>query len=215
MKTTHYLAKTLYLLSVLYDGSTKQFSYYSLISVFCKKNQPKVHVWAAWLLMKVWDDQLVQTWFRQEDSRCIYLFNLNTATFQSLHTRGLLSSHLHPFTHIRLPGFLWSEAARENPSVQGINISHRWASLLFLLPEAEVANQREVVGWIAVGWKSVGSDLLLVWDVQDSVHSQCVFSVPDVVQRAAALPGAPDLPCRVLRLTHAVLTELLISRVQT
>lgn len=87
-------------------------------------------------------------------------------------------------------------------------------SFPLLLLEAEVTNQREVVGRITKGRKSVWPDLLLGGHVQDGIHSQRVLGVPDVVQSTAALPRGPNLPRCVLRLRQTVPAEFLVSRVQ-
>ncbi len=88
-------------------------------------------------------------------------------------------------------------------------------SFSLLLLEAEVTNQRKMVRWIAKGWKPVGPNLFLTGHVQYCVDSQCVLSVPDVVQSGAAFPCGPNLPRRVLWLSQTILTEFLVCRVQT
>lgn len=88
-------------------------------------------------------------------------------------------------------------------------------SFSLLLLKAEVTNQREVVRRIAEGWKPVWANLFLGGHVQNCVHSQCVLTVPDVVQSSTAFPCGPNLPCCVLWFGQTALTEFLIGRVQT
>lgn len=72
-----------------------------------------------------------------------------------------------------------------------------------------------MVRGVVVGGQPVWADLLLTGNVQKALYSQSIAGIPDVVQRAAALPSGADLPGGVGRFCLSVGAQQLVSRAET